>query len=337
MRTLAKTLQLSRTTVSYSLNPNWQKLRISPSTRDRVVKLAEALGYSRSQTAVALRTGQSRTIGVLVPFFLGGGEHDILSGVEKALDGAYTPLVGSSRYSLERELRILRSFDERMVDGLLVAPSHHPETAQYLQSLMAKGSSIVQMERYIPELKSPIVEADNEQLGRLCTEHLIELGHRRIVLIPSPAQHTGTSGRIRGYEETMRRAGLQPWICSGALTRTDRGTMDVEATRRLMHGRKRPTAIVGQWFPPIYRTLCRIGLRIPEDVSLISIDLDDSPHDFHRNMWCIKPTLAVWSVEKMGLDAASLLLREMGGKSGKTCEHLKIQGRLLIGESTAPA
>ncbi len=336
MRTLADTLGLSRTTVSYALNPDWEKLRISPATRERVIKLADALGYSRSQMAVALRTGRSRTIGVLVPFFLGGGEHDLFSGVETGLENRYTLLIGSSRHTHERELQLLRSFDDRMADGLLVTPSPHPETARYLHQLLSKGTPIVQMERYLPELRSSIVEADNEQLSRLCTEHLLSLGHRRIMLLPGPVLHTGTHARLVGYQKAMQAAGLRPWICKEALiTREGRGAMDPDVARRIIKGRRRPTAIVGQWFPPIYQTLTGMGVRIPEDLSLISIDLDDSPLNIHRGMWCIKPTLVVWSVEKMGYEAAALLLRELDGK-GTTRQHLKIPGRLLSGDSTAP-
>lgn len=339
IRQLAETLGVSRTTVSYAFSPNWQALRVSPQTREKVLSLANLLGYSPNKLAAGLRTGKSHTIGIMVPFFLGGGEHDLLSGVENALGDQYTTLIGSSRHSAKRELQILQSFEERMVDGLLITPSHHQGTCKALQIIQKRGIPIVQVERYFPKLKTSIVEPDHQQLSQTCTEHLIQLGHRRIAFIGSPFIHTGNLARLEGYRKAMKKAGLSE-LCytpDKHPTSIEQASSNyyINQTLRALHEFPRPTALFCNEFAPAYQAAQQSELRCPEKLSITSISLADEKDHFLRSMWQIQPTLAVWSAEELGFKAATLLAEQIRDSKSPR-QHIKLSGQLQMGNSTRP-
>lgn len=339
IRQLAETLGVSRTTVSYAFSPNWQALRVSPQTREKVLSLANLLGYSPNKLAAGLRTGKSQTIGIMVPFFLGGGEHDLLSGVENALGDQYTTLIGSSRHSAKRELQILQSFEERMVDGLLITPSHHQTTCKYLQALQKRGMPIVQVERYFPELKTSIVEPDHQQLSQTCFEHLILQGHKHIAFVGSPYIHTGNLARMEGYKKAMRKAGLKELLYIPDEHPSQPGITTqnyyLEQTLGALQQTPRPTALYCNEFAPAAQAIQQLGLRCPQDISLVSISLSDEKDHFQRSMWQIQPTLAVWSAEELGHQAASLLAAQIQDRNTPR-KHIKLPGRLSLGGSTCP-
>jgi len=332
MDKIALELNLSKTAISYALSPNWMALRISRETRDRVMEFVNRVGYRRNNIAVSLRTKKTKTIGTLLPI-LGPDEHELLSSITDVLDGEYTPFIGASNYSPSRELQILHSFEQHMVDGLIVSTTKSPETRKYLQNIIESGTPVVQFGSYSPRLKSSIVEADNQQLGQLCTTHLIEMGYSRIAFLRSPRVHSGTLNRAKGYEKAMKEAGLPPvFFPVEPLDQGDVGSYYDEQSSRVLTQMTPPFGIVTNEFTRVLRVMAQFPLRCPEDVGLVGIDADTLSH--HENIYRVDPTLVVIPLQELGMQTATELLRQIESEGKQGYSHIKIPGRLLVGKST---
>lgn len=325
---LANKLNLTTTTISHALSDQWKEKRISEHTRDRVVKLAKKWGYRPNVAAVSLRTRKSRTIGIL-HVGMGDEETDVFRGLEESFGGKYAILVGSSHYSVERELLILESFDSRGVDGLIVYTTSDSRTVRLLQQMIKRGVPVVQIDRHVESLKTSIVEPDNEQIGSLCAQHLIDLGHRNIAFVRSAFVNSNTRDRALGYEKTIRQANLTPFFfpATSFPFNAENNHFVVEAIKSMQI----PFGLICPHVSETIGEVERMGLRCPEDVSVCSVDGNSLRM---TNLLRIRPTLVTWSLYQMGLLAGQALLRRI--EEGPACpgEYIKIPCTLQMGTST---
>src|SRR5687767_11588304 len=148
---------------------------VSEATRRRVLEVIDELGYEPNATARALSTGQTCAVGVIAPFFTEPSVTERLRGVSQHLAGAGYQLI---LFDLERPEQREQAFRSPIgrVDGVLsisLAP-----TAEELERLAAAAVPLVLVDQSHDSL--PTVTIDDVEGGRLATEHLIALGHRRI-------------------------------------------------------------------------------------------------------------------------------------------------------------
>ncbi|MCC6423506.1 MAG: LacI family DNA-binding transcriptional regulator [Phycisphaerales bacterium] len=313
MKDIASDLQLSPTTVCYALGNNWQAKGVSPQTRQAVIRRSRELGFRRNRIAAGLSTRTTHTIGVLVPR-IADMYADMLQGVEAVVGDQYSLLLGVSQYEAARERKLLESFEDRMVDGLIVVSAAKSENLEILMRLHESGVPMVQADRYFPELETDIVEADGQQLTRLLTEHLLELGHQEIAYLVGAKAHLGTLARQEGYEQAMADRGLKSRIWG--MRREDR-RLGLEG---MSYGRQRslaalsdepvPTAVVAHdeaMAVGCVQALQEHGLSCPEDVSVAGVGRS-SAWMWDNPMLRMRLTCASWSVREMGRLAAGMLM-----------------------------
>ena len=183
----------------------------SPSVRDetrrRVLDAITALGYAPNPAARALSTGRTLSVGVVAPFFTRPSVIERLRGVSHALAGAGYRLV---LFDVERPGQDSESFRTLPggLDGLLSISLCPPDAD--LARFSAAGMPVVLVDH--PHEHLPAVHTDDVAGGRLATEHLLALGHRRIAYIGDFEHnyHGFTSSAMRrsGYEQAMAAAGL---------------------------------------------------------------------------------------------------------------------------------
>jgi LacI family transcriptional regulator len=346
MKEIAEELGLSRSTVSYALDHRWRNKRIGPHTRQLVVTRASELGYRRNQAAVSLKTRKTRTIGVIVPTIASDFSYQMLHGVESVIEGRYTLLLGMSDWNATKERRLVESFEERMIDGLLLISTGFAESIPCFQRLVRRGVPLVQVEHSFPEVESDVVTADNEGLGYMLARHLIELGHQRICFLRSPRVHTGTLARAAGYERAMRERGLEP-LCYPQPPRSSNEPRFEFAFQRMNEILRTTTPPIGIIANDVVSALGAFqavedaGHRCPQEVSICSTNaagesalIEGNPLDrFLR----IRPTAAQWSVEEMGRRAAELLLQRMedGSIKNHPYQRVLIPVHFVQGTSTA--
>lgn len=208
----------SRAGVSVSTASRVLDERLPPSrsaSAERVRAAAAELGYHRDLSASALRRGGTGTIGVLVPR---------LSDTVMALmfEALYAEAARSNRFALvsvsgddpQEELRGAEQLLARRVDGLVLASSRLED--ELPRALRERSTPHVLVLR--SDGVSPSAVCDDELGGYLATRHLLDLGHRRIGVLPGPQFASTARGRLAGYRRAMAEAGLavpEAWVRPG--------------------------------------------------------------------------------------------------------------------------
>jgi DNA-binding LacI/PurR family transcriptional regulator len=206
-RDVAAAAGVSRATVSYVLNGADEKHRITPATRDRVLQVAERLGYEPNAVALALRAGRTEIVLVEIPNWpIGPPVAEAISTIVEALEQlGYTPLVHFQR----PDPRSLARASQRVHPVGVIAPGAElsPEVVPRLQAFGARG--VVAFDQHpLPHVYTYVVE--QARIGQLALEHLASRGHRRVLaLMPEdPDVHRLVEQRMSGATAAAREHGL---------------------------------------------------------------------------------------------------------------------------------
>jgi LacI family transcriptional regulator len=228
---------------------------------------------------------------------------------------------------------------ECFADGLLIDyPAEIPPTMKRLLTQSRLPAIWLNTKR--PE---DCVHPDDVSAGRLATEHLIQLGHRRIAyldyscsytdpgrFLPAPSAHYCTSDRLDGYLQAMRKANLPPRLI--ASERTIPRNQRVEYSRRWLALPDRPTAVVA-WSVsaalPVLHAATLMGLRVPRDLSLIAC------HDRVPDEMGVSLTTALIPLAETGAAAVRMLMEKIEHPARKLAVCV-LPVRLDLGETTAP-
>ena len=323
MEDVARAAGLSRALVSLVMRGSD---KVSDTSRERVLTAAAELGYRPNLAARHLASKRSLTIGLVLndlhnPFF-----PEVADGVHAAAtEAGYRVLINSGylRGALEREA--VESFIYLGVDGVLLAGARIG--ASDLEQLAARVPVTV-IGRHLRSTSVDTVNNDDLAGGRLATEHLIELGHQRIVHIDG-GQGAGSSQRRSGYSAAMRDHGLEPEVISAQFTEE----AGLRAGRRLAGRPKPPEAIfvandlaaVG-----VLGALADHGLRVPDDLSVVGYD-NTSLAGIHH----ISLTSVDQDRHNMGRLAVEVLLERIGGGRRGAVHHV-IAPSLVRRATSAP-
>jgi LacI family transcriptional regulator len=315
---------VSVATVSKVLN---QRYGVAADTLARVQAVIKELGYEASLVAQSLRNHRTNVIGILVadiePF-----STELLKGAADALRGTGFELVvysagGRTGDPQGWEQRYLTRLSGTLVDGaLLVTP------AVDLEGL--PGTPVVAVDPHIGRSPLPTVDSDNLHGGQLATEHLLALGHRRIALITGREDLKSAQQRETGYRRALAAAGLP--VQENLIRRGDYDH-DVAAAsaRELLNGPDRPTAVFAAndiTAIATIETATRLGLRVPEDLSVVGFD------NIPESVLCIPPLTTVRQpIRAMGRNAITLLVRLINGETPDET-HITLGTDLVVRHST---
>jgi LacI family transcriptional regulator len=265
---------------------------LRPETVERVRQAAQALGYRPNRLARALRTQQSRTVGVVVPDLANPFMPSVIAGLEDVLGLAgVAPLVMNTDNDPDREERAVRALLEHQVDGLVVASARlgadwkGPEWAAMVPTVLMNRRSAHAI---------PAVIADDLGGAAAVVGHLVGLGHRRIVHIAGPADLGSTADREAGFLAAMEQAAMgqaamgQEEADAPRVLRATRVTIDegVRLCRELVATGIEATAVFAAndlLAMGCLKVLREQGIRVPDDVSLVgfndmvAIDLLEPP------------------------------------------------------------
>lgn len=265
---VAKAANTSATTVSYVIN-NGPKA-VAPATRQRVLAAIDELGYRPNLIARSLRAAHTETIGMLVPqvenpFFAG-----LVAAIEEeAIARSKMVLFGTTSYRGQTEDHYLSSFDDRMVDAILViGPSKE------LRSATSKRQGALLILDRTGHRNVVSIGINHQESAAAATTHLIEHGYTSIACIAGPSTRLVSATRVRGWQDATRNHGLP----NGAeLLRRANYTLEggYEAAIDLFASPNHPrAAFVSSDIQTlgVIRALADLGLRVPEDVALFSFD-----------------------------------------------------------------
>lgn len=323
---MAERLGYSATTISRVLSGKAEKYRISPDTVNAVLREARRCNYSPSVAAQSLRTRRSNTIGLLLPSVANPYFADMASVIITELNSAgYTTIVVDTMESEQRLSESARSLISRQVDGILAVPCG--EKGMDLEMLSAQ-IPVVLIDRYYEDTSLPYVTTNNYQGGLDATRHLLSRGHTRISCIQGVQSSMPNKERVRGYVKAMEDEGLAQDIdIIGNEFSVQNGYLE---TKLLMSRAQRPTAIFALSNTIMLGALKAIreaGLRIPEDIALISFD-----NNLYMDYMTPSITRISQPVEDMAKLAVKILLDKIKGASN--CgSQLRLSPIMVAGES----
>ena len=327
IKDVARAAKVSYSTVSRALR---RGDLVSPETRERVLRHAEQLNYSANSIARGLVTRHSQTIGLVVTTIADPVLGEVVDGIEKVvLDSGYSLMLSNGQSDPERELAIIRLFQERRVDGIVVIASRM--ASLYLDRLRRLEVPIVLINNLNPldghrEICS--IAIDNSTSSRQAVEHLIALGHRSIAYISDEVGDQSNRDRLCGYRIALGGAGI-PF--SEDLVAAADGTAGggALAAERLLEAGARPTAIFcynDMTALGALRALRGAGLEVPRDVSVVGFD------DILLSSYLDLTTVRQPKFE-MGRLAMEMMLELIDGR--ENVESITVPGELVVRGSTA--
>lgn len=331
IRDVAVEAGVSVTTVSHALN-DAQGTRVSEETRQRVRQAADRLGYVPSRLARGLRLQRSNTLGLIsdqiatTPY----AGRLILGAQEMALQNGFTLVLFNTDSDPEVERREIATALQYQVEGILYATMYHRvvEVPTQLHEIPT-----VVLDAETPDPQIPSVAPDEVQGGRVAVGELVRHGHRRIGFITNTDDVPASRGRLEGYRVSLDEAGMEfdPSLVVEDVSESDGG---YRAARQLLTRSDRPTALFcynDRMAMGAYRTAAELGLRIPDDLSVVGFDNQDIIADG------LYPGLTTVSLPhyEMGAWAVETLLAQLRGEVQEKPGHLLMECPLVRRASVA--
>jgi DNA-binding LacI/PurR family transcriptional regulator len=307
--------------------------RVSPETRERVIRVAEDLHYVASPTATSLASGRTLVAAVVAPFLTRWFFATLVSAIEKSLraQGYHVLLFDLEDDSYDQRLPLSQNMLWKRVDGVITL--NIPMTADEVDLVDRLGLPLVAIGSPVPG--RPCVRIDDRAAMRTAVKHLADLGHTRIGYIgavPQNVAHLQTpQDRLDAFLQTVTEQRLtcsDDWILGSDWT-ADAAARDSTA---LLSQDDRPTAIVAasdEMAIGVRESARRRGVRVPEELSIIGID-----------DYVLSEVLGITTVRQdvagQGRAAAELLVRALL-EGDDTDEELVLPTELVVRESTGPA
>ncbi len=212
---VAKRAGVSQTTVSYVLSGR-KDVVIPETTRERIWRAARELGYRPNSLARGLVKGKTQTIGVLMPRMDSSFHALIMDGIQEVCTTAdYRVLLADSRHDAELEARQVEMLLEHRVDGIISIAVAGASSGSWVRMLKREGVPLVIVDEHTFEGEADCVVSDDVTGARAAVEHLIRLGHQRIVHLSAGTDMSAARDRCAGYLAAMQEAGIQPreeWV-----------------------------------------------------------------------------------------------------------------------------
>lgn len=265
---VAQRAGVSTATVSYVINNGPRPVAVA--TRARVLKVIEELGYYPNELARSLAMKQTLTIGFVIPDLINPYYAHLARQFEDiCFSSGYMVFVCDTHRDPSKEIRIAESLRSKRVDGVAFLPD--TKSLEAVEILEQAGTATVVMERDFPNMHC--VAIDDFNGGVISTQHLLELGHRRIACIHQES-FTTSARRYEGYVHAHRIAGLEvnpQYVVSCGHEFND----GIQVMKTLLTLPERPTAVFAHndviALNAIY-AINEAGLRVPDDISVVGYD-----------------------------------------------------------------
>jgi LacI family transcriptional regulator len=266
---VAKTAGVSVSTVSRVLNG---KADVAIETQDRIRSVIDDLGYTTNLAARSMRSFKKNMVGLIMPDIAYPFAIEVMKGVNQAIaESEFDLLVyttGDVRKSgrASHEQKYVSLLNNSITDGVIIVA---PVTGEF-----STDAPIVSIDPLMSNPNYASVHATNYQGATDAMNYLLDLGHTRIGFISGRAELESSTRRLKGYRDALEKAGIsidEQLIGAGDYT-TETGA---NCARELLSLDHPPTAIFAsndQAAIGVYQVAQEIGLRIPEDLSVVGFD-----------------------------------------------------------------
>lgn len=327
---IARQLNVSITTVSFILNGKAKEKRISDSLAEKVLKRVEELNYKPNQLARSLRTGKTKTIGLMVedisnPFFA-----NIARLIEeKAYREGYKIIYCSTEDDTDKTRDLLSMFRDKHVDGYIITPPQGVRAD--IKDLINDGFPVVLVDRHITGLQANFVVVDNLSGAYDATVHLVGQGYKKIALVTTNSKQNQMLQRQDGYLKALERHQLEPTVL--AIPYRHGAEQMIRQIEAFLSERSDVDAVL---FSTNYmairglEAINRLELAVPADIGVVAFD-DHDAFKLHK-----PPITAVAQpTEAIANQVISVMLRllEAGSKTMQA-DTIVLPTNLIVRNST---
>lgn len=318
-------------TASRALNPDLPD-RITAATAKRVREAAQRLGYVVDSMGRSLRTGRSRTVGVLVPDLTNPVFPGMIRGIEDELRAHdYAALLANTDNEVTREAELIATLKARQCDAFIVASALRDDPV--VRELVTAGDKIVLINRLLDDTTTSAVLSDDQSGIAAAVTHLHDLGHKAIGHLAGPRNLSITQTRRDAYRHSMMSLGLRHprnyLVHASAYT----AAAGHDAAVRLIERSDITAIVAGNDMLAVgcYTALEQLGLSCPKDISVVGYN--DMPLAEH-----LRPALTTVRMPQydMGVEAARLIMNILGASEDVSPETTLVPTELVLRSSTAP-
>lgn len=323
---IAESLGVSKATVSLAINND---SRVAEETRRKILTKIEELGYVYNRGAAGLSTGRSNTVGLAVhditnPYFA-----EVCSECESVLSqNNKMAFLCNTRESLEYQAQFVRTLIEHRADGLILSPANGTDL-KTLTPVFANNLPTVLIARHVEGAKLDFVGDDGVLSFIKVTNHLIELGHKRIAWLGGGQDTSVSRNRFAGFRQAMEAHGRE--IDSSSIINCESSIKGGEgAADKVLRLSSPPTGIVcfsDMVALGVLSHLKRKGLEPGKDVGVVGCDdINESDRGY------VQLTTMRIRKKEIGRKAAELLIRRINNPKASTL-HIHLESELIIRES----
>lgn len=332
LREVARVAGVHPGTASRALDPSKMWL-VTPKTRARVESAARRLGYRPDVVARSLRSGTTKTIGVVVADLSNPFVGELIHGISGVLSPhGFMPMIVETFDDSERLALVLDALRSRRVDAVIVT-SIRDADADVVRQVAAEGLRVVLAVRQLPGLDLPTVVHDDAGGGRLVAEHLLALGHRRLGELRGAQDAHPFVERARAFRAAVEAAGATLVAIDDVATHPSPSEGGRLMNVYLSAQGELPTAFFAHndaMAIGAIDSLRQAGLRCPEDVSVVGYN--DAPLSDH----VIPPLTTVhYPGAEVGRFAAEVALRHVE-ECDRPAVRVSFPAELVVRRSTAP-
>jgi LacI family transcriptional regulator len=330
IKDLARHLSLSTSTISRAFVNDQH---IHPETKKRILDAAKELGYKPNPTALSLRYGHTKNIGLVVPEMLTPFSASVLRGIQNVLTPkGYRVIIQQSDEDPLVEYNNILFLQDFNVDAIIINPCHDTQNINLYQSVIEGGIPMIFFDR-IPEASldvSKVVINDAIQAA-LMVEHLIENGHRTIAHIMGPSSIKNAKERAMGYERILTKHHIynRDLVIKTDGMSVDDGRKAVEKLLKIQPEMDAIFAFSDTLAIGAMNCLLAKGYRIPEDIAIASFSGTELATLVYPPLTTVEQPLV-----QMGEKAAGLALGKIQNSTMEN-ETIVLHSELVYRASTA--
>lgn len=328
LKDVAARVGVSATLVSYVLNNKEKKGRVGKEMAQKIRKAAREMNYQPNLIARGLKSGSTKTIGLIVADISNPFYSNLARIIEnEAREFGYTVIFGSSDEDVEKFYDLINAFLNRQVDGLIVAPVENAEAR--MKQLLKNQIPFVQIDRYIPLLKANSVSVDNYAATYNAVEHLIKNGYKKPGMIAYESTLAHLNQRLKGFEDAVIANKIKPNIEKVKVINTE------DSVKKALDNliiKKKVDSLLFANISLTTRSLYHIDKyekKVPQELGLISYDQSDVFDFFHSPLTYIRQDL-----NSLGKCAVNILIQELNMGQSKPVNQIVATELVVRNSST---
>ena len=332
LKNIAKQIGVSPSTVSFVLNGKAKQMRISDDLANKILETANREGYEPNHVAVGLRTGQTKTIGLIIEDISNSFFSSLAKTIEEeAKIHDYKVVYCSTDNNVVKGKDLLQMLYKQRVDGYLITPA--PGMEVEIKKLVAQKKPVVLMDRYFSDSEVPCVLVDNFSGMQLGVTHLLDKGYKSIGLVTVDLSLITMLQREEAFIDTLRQHDMA--VGKEMILRLRYNIERKEAVETIKVFIKENAGLDALVFTTNYlgiyglQSIRDLGLRLPEDLGMICFD-DHDIFDFYN------PGITVIQqpIEEIAKTAMNILLEQFNSAGKINKKQFFLAAKMLVREST---